>query len=473
MFTKLLASRRSRDRDQAHSADALAERVGVLEALCARMAAENGELRAGLQGRREGDAVVAQPSSRSHLPEPDAAPTAQSTVSRRGLLRAGLAAAGAATVVALEGADQAQASDGSGLVLGDVNKAEVRTSLLYDGSSNFGGVILLGNDNAVYDGSSASYPAAIGGWAGAGATAGSGGVANGVYGYTDNGNGNAVVGVNSNLVSGSGNGVLGTAAGSSQAGVKGTNTLGTAIYGSSQSTNGSATAIIGILTSTSPGSFSSAVRGQNNGTGGLGIGVWGSHAGSGWGGYFTSSGGIGVNAAGGAGTGVNARGATGVTALGDSIGVAASSLGGRGIVASGTAAQIQLTPGSAATHPDSGAAGDIYVDSSVRPWFCQGGTTWLALIAGGAQGPAGPEGPEGPTGASGTQGPSGVQGATGAQGAPGAQGAAGAQGPAMVTPSRLHRPPKAGKTGQLLVDSRHRLWFCKQGGPAAHWKQIA
>jgi hypothetical protein len=173
------------------------------------------------------------------------------------------------------------------------------------------------------------------------------------------------------------------------------------------------------------------VRGQNNGTGGLGIGVWGSHAGNGWGAYFTSASGIGVNAAGGSGIGVNANGATGVTALGDTIGVAASSAGGRGIVASGNAAQIQLTPGARATHPDSGAAGDVYVDSSVQPWFCQGGTTWLPLIAGGAQGPEGSEG------------------------------------------SRLRRPPKAGKTGQLFVDSRHRLWFCKQGGAVAHWKQIA
>lgn len=177
MFTNLLHSGRSRDRDQADSANALAERVSVLEALCARMATENGEPRAAPQGPSAEAEAPAHPSSRPHAGDDDAAVTPSATVSRRGLLRAGLAAAGAATVVALEGSDQAQASDGNNLVLGNVNKAEVRTTVLYDGVSDFGGVILLGNDNSVYDGSSASYPAAVGGWAGAGATAGAGGVA--------------------------------------------------------------------------------------------------------------------------------------------------------------------------------------------------------------------------------------------------------------------------------------------------------
>ena len=102
-------------------------------------------------------------------------------------------------------------------------------------------------------------------------------MANGIYGYTDNGAGNGVVGYNSNLVSGSGAGVLGLAFGANAAGVRGTNTAGTAVSGTSSSTAGDATAIIGVISSTSPGGFSSAVRGQNNGTGGLGIGVWASH----------------------------------------------------------------------------------------------------------------------------------------------------------------------------------------------------
>jgi hypothetical protein len=56
----------------------------------------------------------------------------------------------------------------------------------------------------------------------------------------------------------------------------------------------SAFALHGIISSTSPGSSSAAVRGQNNGTDIHGIGVWGSHSGSGWGVYGTSVSGRGV-----------------------------------------------------------------------------------------------------------------------------------------------------------------------------------
>jgi hypothetical protein len=98
--------------------------------------------------------------------------------------------------------------------------------------------------------------------------------------------------------------------------------------------------------------------------------------------YATSAGGIGLNADGGTGTGVNASGATGVSAsgatginaFGSTTGVSAS--GARGVVAAGTVAQVQLTPGSAATHPGSGAAGDLYEDNTGALWLCMGGTTW-------------------------------------------------------------------------------------------------
>lgn len=59
------------------------------------------------------------------------------------------------------------------------------------------------------------------------------------------------------------------------------------------STSNGAVGLRSIITSSSPGGFSAAINGQNNGTGGLGIGVLGSHAGSGWGIYGTSgSGGL-------------------------------------------------------------------------------------------------------------------------------------------------------------------------------------
>jgi len=69
---------------------------------------------------------------------------------------------------------------------------------------------------------------------------------------------------------------------------------GPAYEGVNSSTTANVTAVRGIISSTSPGGFSSAVRGINNGTGGLGIGVYGSQAGSGWGVYGTAAAGIGV-----------------------------------------------------------------------------------------------------------------------------------------------------------------------------------
>jgi hypothetical protein len=66
------------------------------------------------------------------------------------------------------------------------------------------------------------------------------------------------------------------------------------VVATNPSTAAYAFALHGIISSTSPGAWSAAVRGQNNGTGGNGIGVWGSQDGSGWGVYGTSVSGIGV-----------------------------------------------------------------------------------------------------------------------------------------------------------------------------------
>ncbi len=92
---------------------------------------------------------------------------------------------------------------------------------------------------------------------------------------------------------------------------------GASLEGVNNTTTSSITAIRGMVTSTSPGGFSSAVRGINNGTGGLGIGVWGSQAGSGWGVYGVTPNGLGVYGnSSGAGIGVyaNSNTGTGLTA---------------------------------------------------------------------------------------------------------------------------------------------------------------
>jgi hypothetical protein len=48
----------------------------------------------------------------------------------------------------------------------------------------------------------------------------------------------------------------------------------------------------------------------------------------------------------------------------------ATGTSGRGAVLAGGAAQAQFVPGSSSSHPSSGQAGDFYVDSSARLWFC-------------------------------------------------------------------------------------------------------
>jgi hypothetical protein len=63
---------------------------------------------------------------------------------------------------------------------------------------------------------------------------------------------------------------------------------GPAVYGRSDSTSANAFGIHGVMTAATGGSFSTAVRGESQSTGGGGVGVWGSHAGSGYGVYGTS-----------------------------------------------------------------------------------------------------------------------------------------------------------------------------------------
>jgi hypothetical protein len=87
---------------------------------------------------------------------------------------------------------------------------------------------------------------------------------------------------------------------------------GASLEGVNNTTTSSIASVRGIVNSTSPGGFSSAVRGINNGTGGLGIGIWGSQNGSGWGVYGVTPNGLGVYGnASGSGYGVYANSNTG------------------------------------------------------------------------------------------------------------------------------------------------------------------
>jgi hypothetical protein len=119
----------------------------------------------------------------------------------------------------------------------------------------------------------------------------------------------------------------------------GTTNPGAQLEVDSTNTLSGANSIYGLITSTNPGSFSTAVRGQNNGIYGLGIGVYGSQAGGGWGVYGTSVSGYGVYGDSGSGTGVYAYSSTG-SAL--TIGNGAIHVTGAGIGTS-TAAFIWVT----------------------------------------------------------------------------------------------------------------------------------
>jgi len=140
-------------------------------------------------------------------------------------------------------------------------------------------------------------------------------------------------------------------------GVAGSSDTGIGVSGVSGSSAANASAVYGEITSTSPGSFSAAVRGKNDGTGGTGIGVYGSQAGAGWGVYGTSVSGVGVNASGGSGIGVAGSGATGVYAVGTTgVHGIANSSAGMGVLAENTAGGQALKVNGVAAFSRSGVA---------------------------------------------------------------------------------------------------------------------
>jgi hypothetical protein len=125
------------------------------------------------------------------------------------------------------------------------------------------------------------------------------GVNHGVFGASSSASGIGVRGV-ATRTSGFTYGVYGDADSPDGIGVYGKHDASSGteagVEGETDSTTASAAGVVGRVTSTAPGSFSAGVRGINNGTGGNGIGVWGSHAGGGWGVRGTSVSGVGVHA---------------------------------------------------------------------------------------------------------------------------------------------------------------------------------
>jgi len=60
-------------------------------------------------------------------------------------------------------------------------------------------------------------------------------------------------------------------------------------------------------------------------------------------------------------------------------GVRGVSTNGRGAAFQGGVAAVRLVPSTAAKHPTSGLAGDLFVDAGHRLWYCLGGIVWKLL----------------------------------------------------------------------------------------------
>jgi hypothetical protein len=96
------------------------------------------------------------------------------------------------------------------------------------------------------------------------------------------------------------------------------------------------------------------------------------------GGSASATGVLGVS---GPGTGITGSSTAGTGMSGWSssgVGIRAGSTSGRAAVFTSPVAQLRLYPASAASHPSSGAAGDLFLTSTGDLWLCKG-ATWVKL----------------------------------------------------------------------------------------------
>ena len=185
-----------------------------------------------------------------------------------------------------------------------------------------------------------------------------------------------------------GDGVAGYGYGLTGRGVVGHGSLKEGVYGDSEASSGvygKSTSGFGVRakSKTNTGVHGASESGYGiQGDSPSNYGVYGT-SGSSYAVVGLSGSSIGVAGFGDSGEGVygmsaSANGVHGFTS-GTAAGVLGESALGRGGRFKGKKAQIRLEPSTAATHPDSGAAGDIFVDASKRVWFCKGGDTWVRL----------------------------------------------------------------------------------------------
>jgi hypothetical protein len=221
-----------------------------------------------------------------------------------GVKRRGILAAAGVVVAGIVAGQQTQvtlAADGDSLLLGHssntltANLAEHATEIRYDGTSTTEGMIFLVQVGATASfPRDANFPAALGGWSG------SDSYPNGIFAFTNRSGGYGVVGYTAGSP---GAGVYGEAVGAS-IGVQGTSANSHGVVGTA-GTNSGVSGVLGQILGTSSAANTSAVKGNNQGTGASGIGVLG---------QCDTTTGIGVRGTSNLGTGVSgaSNGNTGV-----------------------------------------------------------------------------------------------------------------------------------------------------------------
>jgi len=149
------------------------------------------------------------------------------------------------------------------------------------------------------------------------------------------------------------------------------------VEGQTSSTDPDALGVLGVVSSTSPGAGSAGMRGINNGTGGLGIGIWGSQNGSGTGVYGETPSGIGVEGYSNSNLGVLGRTTSGIAVRGNS----ASGTGvlGTHVAGTGTAPGVEGRTDS----KSAGAVGVLGVVTSTTPGAASAGVQGINYGNGG------------------------------------------------------------------------------------------
>jgi hypothetical protein len=159
------------------------------------------------------------------------------------------------------------------------------------------------------------------------------------------------------------------------------------VQGETQSNDAGAVGVEGAVNSTSPGGMSAAVRGVNNGTGSLGIGVYGTQSGSGWGvsGYTPS--GLGVYGTADSGVGVKGTSYSNYGVYGWHLNATGTQAGVHGQTESNDAGAAGVRGVLDSSSPGQNSAGVIGSTSSYGP-FVYGvlGTTVSAVHSAGVHG---------------------------------------------------------------------------------------